>query len=286
MYSNSNTTSTSAPKLFTGLTSFSVLGVNPTKEDIEGYLGREYKLNVNYDVVELGNREVRPIEIWLQDYGKNMTATPIRFYISNADDVAQTGAIKFVNQKGAFTYAKSEEALTSNERMAWFTSSTFRVAKVGENELFTFLQRLMRYDSRPADADFLGDNEKNGVTIEKLFNNDLTGLRKVLSWCTENNNHVVAIAAVRSTSKIVDGDTKVYYNQTLCNNPNFFFQTSTGDVSSRAVTVVNEALEKGDRISKFMFTVEFQPFDKEKCVNSVPAETASTSTSYNPSNLL
>lgn len=287
MYNNSNTTSTAAPKLFTGLAAFTVLGVNPTKEEIENFLGREYKLNVNYDITELGGRSMRPIEIWVKEYSEHMAPVPMRFYVSTADDVAQTGSIRFVNDKGAFTYSKSREALEANEKMGWFTSSSFRPAKVGENELYTFLQRLMRYDSRPADANFLADNDSAGVTIEKLFNNDLSGLRKVLNWCNENSNKIVAIAAVRSTSKTVDGEDKIYYNQTICNNPNFFFQTSTGDVSARSITTVKEAIDKGDRITKFLYTVEFQPFVKDECINSVPAEIASNSTqSYNPSSLL
>lgn len=286
MFNSSNTSSTPAPKFFTGLTSFTVLGVNPTKEEIESYLGREYKLNVNYDIAEVNNRSVRPIEIWLKDTGGFMDAVPMRFYVSTEDDIAATGSIRFVNDRGLFTYGKSREMLEQNPNMNWFHQHSFRGAKVGENELYTFMQRLMRYDSFSAEASFMEDAIKGGMTIDDIYNNRLTGLRKFFDWCNSNDNKIVAIAAVRSTSKMVNDEPRVYYNQTVVNNPSFYFQTSSGQVSARAIAAVKNALAKGERISKNLFTVEFQPFVKEECVNLVPDQVATTSSSYNPNNLI
>lgn len=288
MFSSSNTTPNTASKLFTGLTSFTVLDVNPSKEQIEKYLGREYKLNVNYDIVDFNGRQMRPIEIWLKETSGHMDALPIRFYISTADDITQSGTARYVNDKGMFTQSKTRESLETNDRMAWFNAHSFRVAKVGENELYTFMQRLMRYNSRGENAAFLEDCRALNITAESIFNNDLSGLRKFFTWCNENNNQIIIIAAVRTTSKLVDGEEKIYYNQTLANNPNFMFQTSTGEVSARAISAVKDAVEKGERPTKFLFTVEFQPFVKEECVNNVPADTVSNSQqqAYNPSDLL
>lgn len=287
MFGSSNKTSSAAPRLFTGLNNFKVVGLNPSKEEIENYLGREYKLNVNYDIVDLNGRSLRPIEIWLKDTSDHMETLPIRFYMSDTDDVSQSGTIRFVNSKGNFASAKSEELLRENEKMSWFTQYPFRVAKLGEFELYTFMQKLMRYNSRGENAAFMDDAVKLEITPEQIFNNRLKGLHEFFNWCNENNNTIVLLSAVRSTSKIVDGDEKLYYNQTLVNNPNFYFASSTGTISSYTIKAVKDAIDKGERISKFMFTVEFQPFVKENCINAIPEETKSThQETYNASNLL
>jgi len=277
MFNNSNTTPTGsgAGKLFTGLTAFKVLAVNPSKEQIETFLNREYKLNVDYSIVNLNGRNFRPIEIWLQDVGSEIAPTPMRFLVSNEDDISPSGTIRFVNEKGVFTLSKTAD-LKSNEKLGWFTKHDYRIAKIGENELFTFMQKLMRYNSYNDDARFLSDTVTNNITIEALYNNDLTGLRKFFEWCSGNDNSIVLIAAVRSTSKMVNDETKVYYNQTIVNNPNAFFMTSNKEVSAKSVQAVNEMLSKGDKISKYLFTVLFQPFELNECVNAVPQTTATT----------
>ncbi len=273
MFNNSNTTGGNASKLFTGLSAFKVLAVNPDKTEIEKMLNKEYKLNVDYSIVQLNGRSFRPIEIWLQDVGKNIDPVPMRFLISNEDDVSPSGTMRFVNSKGVFTVSKSKESLDSNEKMTWFTKHPYRLAKIGENELFTFMQKLMRYNSYPDDAKFMEEADKNGITIDAIYNNNLTGLRNFFTWCNENNNSIVLIAAVRTTSKIVDGEEKVYYNQTIVTNPNAFFMTSNSEVSSKSVQVLTDALAKGDKISKYLFTTLFQPFVKEECINAVPTTT-------------
>lgn len=287
MFQSSNNTNGGerTSKLFTGLSAFKVLAVNPSKEKIEEMLGREYKLNVDYSIVNLNGRNSRPIEIWVQDVNSNIDPTPLRFYISQDIDVAQSGAIRFVNEKGVFTYSKGKELLQENANMQWFTKVPFREAFIGETELFTFMQKLMRYNNYSDDAQFMRDAAENGITIENIYNNNLEGLRKFFEWCNGNDNNIVLIAAVRSTSKIVDGEEKVYYNQTVVNNPNFFFMTSNKEVSAKSVAAVNEELSKGTKVSKYLFSVLFQPFDKDKCVNSVPANAMGSAPTVNHSAL-
>jgi hypothetical protein len=285
MFTGSNSTETRT-KLYTGMTVFNFLAINPSKEEIEKIIGKEYKLNVSYDVFDLNGRQLRPIEIWLQDKEGYMEPVSIRFLIGRDDDITQNGSIRFVNDKGVFTFAKSEDALRNNEKQNWYTKFPFRIAKVGEHELFTFLQKLMRYNNFAEEANFMNDAASNGVTIENIFNNDLKGLRTVLDWCKENNNQIVMIAAVRSTSKIVDGEPKVYYNQTLVTNPQYFYTTSTGEVSAKSITNVKDEIAKGQRVSKYMYTVNFQPFVKEECINSVPEQAVSATGGFDPLKLL
>lgn len=281
MFQGSNSKSEYKSRLYTGMTVFKVLSVNPSKDEIETMLSREYKLNVNYDRFELNGRMFRPIDIWVQDVNGLMDPIPIRYLLSLDNDVASTGSIRFVNSKGMFTYAKSEDELRGNPKMEWFSKHPFRPAKIGERELFVFMQKLMRYNNRDEEANFMDDAKDNNITIEKLYDNDLIGLRIFLDWCNKNDNHIVLIAAVRSTAKLVDGEPKTYYNQTLVNNPDFFFMTSTKEVSNKSFDTLRKEIDKGTRITKYMYTVEFQDFVKEECINAIPDSTVSVDpTSY------
>lgn len=284
MFNGSNTTNSGKSRNYTGMTVFNVLALNPSKEEIEAMLGKEYKLNVNYDAFDLNGKMLRPVEIWVKDVAGYMDPTPMRFLVGLMDDVASTGAIRFVNTKGVFTYGKSEEALRDNPKMEWFTKNPFRPAKAGEYELFTFLQKLMRYNNYSDDANFMADAEARGVTIENIYNNNLTGLREVFDWCNSNENKIVLIAAVRSTSKLVEGNPVIYYNQTIVSNPQFFYTTSTEEVGSASINNLKAEIDKGSRVSKYLFTIGFQPFVKEECINLAPD--AVVSATFNPTNLL
>jgi hypothetical protein len=278
MFNSSNSTSSSQPKFFTGLAPFKVIGVNPSKEQIEKFINREYKLNVNYEIVEMNGRSYRPIEIWVQEVNNNIEPLPLRFLISTASEVTQSGTSRMVNSVGTFTYVKDLSTLDSNTKMSWFTKHKYRNAMIGEYELYSFMQQLMRYSSNGEGASFLADAEANGITIPTLYNNDLKGLSKFFEWCNTNNNTIVLLTCVRSTSKIVGDEEKVYYNQALCTNPDFFFRSS-GDVTQKAIDAVKTAHAKGERITKYFFTAEFQPFIKEECLNAVPTEVVNNTSS-------
>lgn len=286
MFNGSNTSGSGRTKLYTGMTAYKFLALNPTKSEIETLIGKEYKLNVNYETVEFSGRVFRPIEIWLQDVNNYMEPVTMRFLIGRDDDITQTGTIRFVNDKGVFTMSKSEQALRDNPRQAWYTDHPFRIAKVGENELYTFMQKLMRYNNFDKEAAFMRDAVNLGITPENLFDNKLEGLLKFFNWCNENNNSIVLVAAVRSTSKIVEGKENVYFNQTLVTNPNYFYTTSTGEVSNKSIEHIRGEIAKGNRITKYLFTVEFQPFVKEECINDVPATTISSGSSFDPLSLI
>ena len=286
MFGGANSAATSENKLFTGATPFRVLGVNPDKEQIENWLGREYKLNVNYDRLELSGRMVKPYEVWLQDVNGVMDAVSLRFYIGLDDDVNQNGTIRFVNSRGVFSQSKGEEILRANPNMSWFTKDEFRVAKVGEQNLYAFLQTLMRYNNKDEKASFLADAEAAGITPESLYDGDgVDALHSFFAWCEGNGNVIGLLAAVRRTVKqSAEGD-KTYYNQTVVNNPEYFSR-SEGEISAYALKKLQTAVDNRDRISNALFTVHFQAFNEKECVNNVPDAVAISAAPTNLSSLL
>lgn len=280
MFGGSQTTSKSR-KLFTGLTSFEVVMFNPTKEEIEANLGREYKLGVDYSVKDIQNRSVRPIEFWVKSVDGLIEPLPLRFLVGRDQDINQNGTIRFINSVGEFAQGKSASDITANEKMGWFTKHPFRPAIVGEYELYSFMQKLMRYSSRSEGANFMADAEANGMSAANIYEGDLKGLQKFFTWTKENKNKITLIAAIRKQEKLDGEQVRIYYNQSIINNPQYMYQNTTGEVNHRSVQALNDALARGSRVATMLFTVDFKEFKLDNpaeseaaCVNAVPTDTA------------
>ncbi len=273
LFGGSNSAASNRKALYTGLNVFEVLGINPMKEQIEEWTGNPYKLNVDYSIVRINDKQVRPLEIWLKSTDGYVVEN-LRFLIGTADDINQNGTVRYVNTVGEMCQGKVDPK--ENPNMAWFTSKPYRVAKQGEYELYNFMQKVMRYNSREENAAFMADAEKLGITVDNIYNNNIQGLIQFFDWIKENGNKVILLCAVRKSEKIADDSTKkVYENQTLVNNPEYFYQTSKNEVTGRAIAKMSEALEKGRRISNSLFTIHFQDFKEEDCLNKVPENVAS-----------
>ena len=96
-------------------------------------------------------------------------------------------------------------------------------------------------------------------------------------WSQDNDNKIVLLCAVRRSEKIDEnGQVKHYDNQVVVTNPNHFYRTSTNEVNNRSFKSITEDLEKGSRITNSMFTIYFQEFKEEDCLNKVPTETVSS----------
>lgn len=274
LFGGSNSASTSARKpLYTGLNVFTILGVNPTKEQIEEWNGSEYKLRVDYTIQTVNERRVRPVEVWLQSLDGYIKAESIRFLIGMDDDINRNGTVRYVNELGEFCQGKTDPG--ANPKMDWFTKSSYRVAKQGEYELYSFMQALMRYNSRDKDAGFMRDAEGLGVTVENIFDGNFDGVNKFFQWSTENDNRIVLLTAVRRSEKVGENGEKRYYdNQTIVGNPDYFYRTQGNEVQARSFKNISDEMEKGRRITNSMFTIYFQEFREEDCLNKVPDQTA------------
>lgn len=277
-FAGSNSATTTRKTLYTGLNVFTVLGVNPTKELIEQWTGAPYKLNVDYSIITLNEKRVRPVDVWVASTDGNIIEN-VRFFIGTSDDINTNGTVRYVNSVGDFCQGKVDPK--ENPKMAWFTAKPYRVAKQGEHELFTFMMTLMRYNSRDSQADFLNDATKNGITVENIYNNNIQGLTQFFNWCSENENMIVLLAAVRRSRKVAeDGSEKFYDNQVIVSNPEYFYRTSKNEVSNYVIGKLGEAIEKGRRVSNSFFTILFEDFDEKKCINKVPDENVSPSTTF------
>lgn len=275
LFGGSNSATSTRKPLYTGLNVFKVLTINPSKEEIEQMIGRPYSLKIDYSIQDIKGKRFRPIEIWVGSIDGYVKAEPMRFLIGEEDDINKNGTYRYVNALGEFCQSKTDPK--DNPKMSWFTAHPYRIAKIGEYELYRFMQTLMRYSSRDDNAVFMKDAQSLGITPERLYDGDMNGLNQFFKWSQDNDNKIVLLCAVRRSEKIDEnGQVKHYDNQVVVTNPNHFYRTSTNEVNNRSFKSITEDLEKGSRITNSMFTIYFQEFKEEDCLNKVPTETVSS----------
>jgi hypothetical protein len=247
-----------------------VLGINPTKEQIEDWKSAKYNLPIDYSVKAMNQVDKRPVDIWLKSED-GCIVEPLRYAISTQEVVSKSGNYQFVNSVGNFTYSSSEDTLKNNPKMDWFSKYPMRKAFIGEEDVYSFMQALMNYSPNGTGANFLADAENNNITAVELFNGNLSGLVQFVNWCNENGNKVVALAAVRKTEKLsVEGLTKVYYNQAIVPKPEYIFPAIGGTVSNRAINKITNDYNNGVVITNAMFTIPYSLFKESECINNVP----------------
>jgi hypothetical protein len=177
---------------------------NPTKEQLEEFLGRTFEKDVEYlGEDDEGNKKV-VINVWGTDT-KSGDKYSIRFALINKRVVSKnTGKIQYINQVGDTQYAEDKDNL-----MDWFSNfmskedkktgekkvlgqKTVREAIVGEEALYKFLRATMKLD--------YFDPETNMVLDTKdLLKGDV---REMNSWLKdERAGTVVAVATVRTVEE-------------------------------------------------------------------------------------
>lgn len=267
MYTGTQENSTSTWSLKTGLAEFQLLGFNPSKSQIEEWQGRELPFDVSYDIREdLSGNQVRPLSIYLK--GPDNIIEKVTINIGLHTNVArESGNTQFVNYLGQFRYANSLEELEQK----YPTFGKARPAREGEHELFTFIQRLVRYKATAEGANFLQDNENAGITNEAIYNGDYTGLNKLAEYANEKNLHVIMLLGVKET-KNDDGTFK--HRQSIVFKPELIFTSYGKGVTdwhkNRLIEENTQKQNAGYTLTNLLFTVNYQDFKKEDCINNIP----------------
>ncbi len=250
---------------WTGLTSFNVTAVNPSKEQIEQLTGRDYPFEVNYDVRQMGDRNSRPVVFWLKSTEGNNIVERITFNMGMDDNKSMSGSVQFVNDKGQFKWANDEEMLAT--KYPDFKNAVR--AKEGEQEFWTFIQRMTHYKPSSPDAQFMKDIIDTGLSTENIYKGDFSGLQDFVQYCQKKDAKIGLVLAVKEKQ---DGDT-VKHRQTIITKPEAFFTIfdEVGDYHYKRLTdLVNEKEQQGYPLSNDLFTIKLQKFDKNAVVNNVP----------------
>lgn len=196
-------------QLYVGAENFKVVGVNPTKEELEKMYGREITFDPDYIGTTKvsdsdGEREVPQVRLdfYLANEDESVT-TKLQFYVADTHHKSQTGKYKVINAFGRDTWLDSDSIKTKiiPDNMQWYRSEGVKVAKRGEVELVSFLVNLLNL---PFNLDKVEDIAKAYASIDKdewtkIFAGDFTLLRNII---TNTNNKIGVLLGVKTK---VDG---------------------------------------------------------------------------------
>lgn len=180
-----------------GLFEARVLTINPTAE--------EFKEVLNIDLPEdskateyLGESRDKNtflrIDFWLEEV-KKKDRFKLTFFLEDKVRENRDGTKKqYINNIGTTTWATDE-----NELPDWFTKRDYRVAKVGEEELYGFMRTWLELDYSKPDADL-------SLEWKKLMKGNVKELKDQVNgaYCI----NVAALATVTVRQK--DGENKEY----------------------------------------------------------------------------
>lgn len=187
-----------------GLFEARVIAINPDAEEYKDLTGQEVKENsktVEYLGTSQDGNDYLRVDVWLQDV-KNESEDPrqgkfkVTFFLENKDRENKDGTKKqYINAVGACSWADDPNNLPS-----WFTERDYRVAKVGEEELYNFLRTwLGNLDYRDAETVL-------EIEWKKLMKGNVRDLREQIDgeWST----NIIALATVSIKDK--EGESKEY----------------------------------------------------------------------------
>ena len=186
-----------------GLFEASVVAINPTAEEFKDLMGvdlpADSKMTEYLGKNANGNDYLR-VDVWLEEV-KNKDKFKVSFFLENKQRENKDGSKKqYINNIGSCTWATDENNLPD-----WFTKRDYRVANVGEEELYNFLRTWL------SELDYTREDAVLELDWKKLMKGNVRELKDQVNgaYCT----NVVALATVAVKQK--DGENKEY--QTIYN---------------------------------------------------------------------
>ena len=174
-----------------GLFEATVVAINPDIEEYKEKLGMELKEDskaVEYlGTSQDGNKTLR-VDVWLEDV-KNNNKFKATFFLENKEKENKDKTKKqYINNIGSCSWADD-----ANNLPTWFAARDYRVAFVGEEELYNFMRTwLGELDYRDAETILQLD-------WAKMMKGNVKDLKAQVNgeWCT----NIVALATIKTVQK-------------------------------------------------------------------------------------
>lgn len=280
----------------TGIGAVQPVAVNPTNTEYAKITGSEMPYELTYDVAELNGTLFRPVRILTHNVEHNVFNF-INFYISNENEVSKAGdKVNSIDPKGVMTY----KPIDGDVDYAWFDSKESIPLKRGEQTLHTFLQTLLKYDQKAENANWRLDLAQNGITPERLYAGDMSGLQALIDYSNKlpvgdsghNYGHKVGVLfEIKKTARI-DKETgnevpgEYNFNQVI-NNRHFFYASEIGGIPNSAYKRLRSIRDKqetaGYQLTKNLWTFKLQQFNESDCEGQEPTDSVeNTSNQANP----
>lgn len=260
---------TNVPSLYTGLESFKLLGVNPTKEQISQWQGRDANYEPNYDLVQDNKGQmVRPFHVWFN--GETVGPMRIILNIGNSKPSYETGNYQIVTTHGDIVWAKAKGEANPKPEFA-----DHRPLVTGESDLLTIVMSFLKADGLKfeGDQDFSTQVASLKQDATAVYAGDYSGWNKLAAWTNENNLFVSMPVGVKERDVVLDnGSTVTRSNMTIpyrtLNLSKIMF---SGPANEWAEGKLTERVTKDPDLIKIPFTVKFMKYDKSKTLNNIPS---------------
>ena len=269
--------------LKTGLSSFQFLGCNPSASQIEEWTGRENVADPNYDIQDDYSREnqIRPLNLYFKN--DDDVVVNFRIDIGNNPDIKKSGNYQVCTSTGSVVWAKASGSATPKPEFV-----DHKPLVIGEATLIEFISKFINFDTRS------GENLYQQLVEQKLdaaslYSGDFSGMANLAKWGTEKNKRITMLLMVKEKPGVDNNGnpvTKRY--QVVSSEPQTWFH---GDVTDWAEGKLRERYEKSLQVGpgqtqayplvKDMFTIKYQSFVKEDCLNSVPDNPTVTTGGWN-----
>lgn len=255
--------------LKTGLSSFSLLGVNPTAAQIQEWTGRDNVQDPNYDLADDFNQhEVRPISFYLKN--DDNVVVNFRINIGKDEAIAKSGNYQVCTSTGAVVWAKS-----GGEVKPEFADH--KALKIGEADLIEFVSKLINFDQKSGDNLYL-QMTAQGVDADSLFNASYSGMNKLAVWAGDKGKQIAMCLVVRERDgQDANGNPVTKRYQGVANDSKTWFHGQVTDwAENKLLERYEKSLEVGAGqtqaypIIKDLFTVKYQEFKRSDCFNAVP----------------
>lgn len=243
---------------FTGIDTFTLLAVNPTAAEIEAIAGYKPKQEPDYSLVEdQYNGTVRPLVIYAKGTASN-AVVQYRINIGAKAPNTMSGNFQVCTSTGEVVWAKATGETEVKPQFA-----DHRPLVVGEADLISFVQKCVNFSTKSGE-DFLSQMISLKQDAASIFKGDLSGIQKLISYMQENKFTIVSLLTVRKTD---EGKT---YQQIATKPGNFSKLIFHGNANDWVKAQLLKNTQKDEKLVKEFYTIDFQVFDENACLNSVP----------------
>jgi len=262
----------------TGLESFQLLGINPTQQELGEWQNREVTRELNYDIKpDLKGNNVRPVVFYFK--GETAGIQQLSLSIGDQPAITNTGNYQIITSTGSIVWAKSAGSPDVKPEFA-----DHRPLVQGEAALITLLQKFLNFD-RKSNEDFQAQLQSYGLDAKTLFDGNYKAYKQLVTSFPDN--WVTMPMVVIEKDEVNDQGQPVtklknYLGTSQYNVDKTVFSGKVSEWIKGQFTknLVKKNPEDKDLIQG-LYTVEFMPFDKTKCLNNVPSNPTVTTGGWN-----
>jgi hypothetical protein len=261
--------------LYTGLSPVQVVAINPTHEELKVITSNNsipeqlavYSKRTN----QFTQTEEMPLTIWFKT--SEGATFPYTLNMTDKKITSKNGKVKFINDYGKISaYVDNISSISDNPKMKWFSTSTVRELTGGEDDLFTLMKQLLRYDE--GSSGWLEQMNANYLTGEKLFDGDRRAWSAIRGFFDMVKDNCVVMPLVVKSYNDANGTER--FRQEVLFNQDLIFRTVTCSITDgmtdKFIAVDNTYQIRMDKpITNKYYTYIFQEFKKEDCISAAPA---------------